>query len=107
MLRISLAVNHKLGGTLVLLTGLTSGLSLPVGTTLTSVEVDVDTDTASSMILIGFICGKKDSLMAVGGKLVDSKFHFPSVCSSIKGLIVVVVVVVDLVVVVGVVMTGK
>ena len=96
----------------MLLTGLTGLSLLPAveGTTLTSVEVDVDTATASSIILIGFIWGKKDSL--TGGKLVDRRFHFPSVCSSIGGLELVVVdsvvkVVVLLVVVEGVVMTGK
>ena len=96
----------------MLLTGLAGFSWLEVeGTTLTSVEVDVDTATASSMILMGFMCGKKDSL--TGGKLVDRRFHFPSVCTSRGSLELVVVdsvvkVVVLLVVVEeGVVMTGK
>ena len=123
----SLAVSHRLGETFVLLilpsevvwgfegfnlsiieavmVGFTAG---DLGTMLTSVDVEVDTETASSMILIEFSFGKKDSGLLMFDVIMLHLFSLDVVLIVDVVVIVVVVVVVVLAVVTFVlVLIGK
>ena len=123
----SLAVSHRLGETFVLLilpsevvwgfegfnlsiieavmVGFTAG---DLGTMLTSVDVEVDTETASSMILIEFSFGKKDSGLLMFDVIMLHLFSLDVVLIVVDVVVVVVVVVVVLAVVTFVlVLIGK
>ena len=109
----SLAVSHRLGETFVLLILPSEvvwgfdGFNLSIieavmvgfiagdlGTMLTSVDVEVDTETASSMILIEFSFGKKDSGLLMFDVIMLHLFSLEVVLIVDVDVVVVVVVVV-------------